>query len=234
MKLDKSRKRISEMFDDIAPKYDFLNHLFTLNQDKKWRKQIIKYLKTLNRNYDYVLDIASGTGDLTKELINLNPKEIFSCDISEKMIDIQKKKIKSERLKIDIADVVDLPYEDNLMDIVTIGFGIRNFENLEKSLNEIYRVLNEDGILVVLEMFSRKKKKDDMFDVYFNKLMPKVGKKISKSSYAYNYLFKSVNSFYKVNDFNLVVEKHGFKTIHCKNNFLGIVYTIYFQKLNRN
>ncbi len=234
MKLDKSRKRIREMFDDIAPKYDFLNHLFTLNQDKKWRKQIIKYLKTLNRNYDNVLDIASGTGDLTKELINLNPKEIFSCDISEKMIDIQKKKIKSEKLKIDIADVVDLPYEDNSMDIVTIGFGVRNFENLEKSLNEIYRVLNEDGILVVLEMFSRKKKKDDMFDVYFNRLMPKVGNKISKSSYAYNYLFNSVNSFYKVNDFNLIVEKSGFKTILCKNNFLGIVYTVYFQKLNRN
>lgn len=231
MELDKSRKQISRMFDDIAPKYDFLNHLFTMNQDKKWRKEIIKYLKTLNRSFDFVLDIASGTGDLTLELFNIKPNKIFSCDISEKMLEVQKKKIKSDKLRIDVADVESLPYESSSIDLVTIGFGVRNFEELDKSLMEIHRVLNENGILVVLEMFSRKKKKDDMFDVYFNKLMPKVGNKISKSSHAYNYLFKSVNSFYKVEDFTKAVEDKGFKKINCKNNFLGIVHTVYFQKM---
>lgn len=230
MKLDKSREKISKMFDEIAPKYDFLNHLFTMNQDKKWRKEIIKYLGTLNHKFENVLDIASGTGDLTLELLNLNPKKVFSCDISEKMIEVQKKKIKNDKLEIVVADVESLPYKSNSIDLVTIGFGVRNFNNLEKALKEIHRVLNYKGILVVLEMFSRKKKKGDMFDVYFNKLMPKVGNKISKSSSAYSYLFKSVNSFYKVQDFKNVVEENGFKQIHLKNNFLGIVYTVYFQK----
>lgn len=230
MKLDKSRKQISKMFDDIAPKYDFLNHLFTMNKDKKWRKEIIKYLKTVDCKYENVLDIASGTGDLTQELFSLYPQTIYSCDISEKMLEIQKKKIKNEKLKIEVADVESLPYKDNSVDLVTIGFGVRNFDNLEKSLKEINRVLCKSGIFVVLEMFSRKKSKGDMFDLYFNKLMPKIGNKVSKSSNAYNYLFKSVNSFYKVDDFTKIVEDAGFKKIHSKNNFLGIVHTVYFQK----
>jgi demethylmenaquinone methyltransferase / 2-methoxy-6-polyprenyl-1,4-benzoquinol methylase len=230
MKLDKSRTQISKMFDDIAPKYDFLNHLFTMNRDKKWRSEIIKYLKTLNRDYENVLDIASGTGDLTLELLKLNPKQILSCDISEKMLEIQKKKIKSDKLKIEIADSENLPYENNSVDLVTIGFGVRNFNELEKSIIEIHRVLNEDGILVVLEMFSRNKK-GGAFEVYFNKLMPKIGSKVSKSSYAYNYLFNSVNSFYKVDDFIKLCENSGFKCIYSKNNFMSIVHTVYFIKI---
>lgn len=228
MKLDKSRQQISKMFDDIAPKYDFLNHLFTMNRDKKWRREIIKYLKKLDKKFINVLDIASGTGDLTLELFNLNPEKVFSCDISEKMLDVQKKKIKSEKLFIELADVQNLPYETGSLDLATIGFGIRNFDDMNKSLQEINRVLNKDGILVVLEMFSRTKK--GAFDLYFSKLMPKVGNKISKSSYAYNYLFNSVNSFYNVNEFAEIVEKSGFKCIYKKNNFLGIVHSVYFQK----
>lgn len=228
MKLDKSPQQISRMFDDIAPKYDFLNHFFTLNRDRKWRREIVKYLTNLKRDYKNVLDIASGTGDLTLELFKLNPDKVFSIDISEKMLNVQKKKIKSEKLFIELADVQNLSNESNSLDLATIGFGIRNFENMEKSLNEIRRVLKRDGILVVLEMFSRKKK--DAFYLYFSKLMPKLGNKISKSSHAYNYLFNSVNSFYNVNDFAEIVEKTGFKCIHIKNNFLGIVHTVYFQK----
>lgn len=231
MKLDKSRKEISRMFDDIAPKYDFLNHLFTMNLDKKWRREIIKYLKSFDRNFDFILDIASGTGDLTLKLLKLNPEQIFSCDISEKMLEVQRKKIKSEKIKIDIADVLSLPYKDNSIDLVTIGFGVRNFEHLEKSIEEIHRVLKAKGILVVLEMFARNKKKDDMFDLYFNKLIPRIGNKISKSNSAYSYLFKSVNSFYKVDDFNKLVMEMGFKKINSKNNFLGIVHTVYYQKI---
>lgn len=231
MQLDKSSKQISKMFDDIAPKYDFLNHLFTMNQDKRWRKEIIKYLRKKDRKYGNVLDIASGTGDMTLELMNLNPKRVYSCDISEKMLEIQKEKIKSDKLVIDIADVKSLPYNNSSIDLATIGFGIRNFESLEDSLKEIRRVLNSEGILVILEMFSRKKKKDGIFDIYFNKLMPKLGKKISKSSTAYDYLFKSVNDFYKVNEFIKILEERGFKKVHNKNNFLGIVHTIYFQKI---
>jgi demethylmenaquinone methyltransferase / 2-methoxy-6-polyprenyl-1,4-benzoquinol methylase len=230
MKLDKSRNQISKMFDDIAPKYDFLNHLFTLNRDKKWRGEIIKYLKTLNIEFETVLDIASGTGDLTLELIKLNPAQVLSCDISEKMLDVQKKKIKNQSLKIEIADAEKLPYKSNSVDLVTIGFGVRNFNNLPKALVEIKRVLKKDGILVVLEMFSRNKGKKDIFDVYFKKLMPKVGNKISKSTNAYNYLFNSVNTFLSVEEFTRLGEVSGYSHIHSKNNFLNIVHTVYFQK----
>jgi demethylmenaquinone methyltransferase / 2-methoxy-6-polyprenyl-1,4-benzoquinol methylase len=218
------------MFDDIAPKYDFLNHLFTMNRDKKWRREIIKYLKSLGKEYKNILDIASGTGDLTLELLKLNPEQIFSSDISEKMLDVQRKKIKSDKLKIDIADVQNLPYESNSIDLATIGFGVRNFEDLKKSFGEIHRVLNKDGILVILEMFSRDKDKPGIFDFYFSKLMPKVGNKISKSNSAYSYLFNSVNSFFNVKDFIEFAENSGFKKIKSTNNFLGIVYTVYFKK----
>lgn len=230
MKLDKSRTQISRMFDDIAPRYDFLNHLFTINRDKKWRGDIIKYLKTLNRDFENVLDIASGTGDLTLELLKLNPKHIYSCDISPKMLDIQKKKIDSTIVKIEIADAENLPYKNNSVDLVTIGFGVRNFNNLPKALVEIRRVLKKEGILVVLEMFSRNKDKKDIFDVYFRKLMPKVGNKISNSTNAYNYLFNSVNTFLSVKEFTRLGEVSGYSCIHSKNNFLNLVHTVYFQK----
>jgi demethylmenaquinone methyltransferase / 2-methoxy-6-polyprenyl-1,4-benzoquinol methylase len=230
MKLDKSRSQISKMFDDIAPKYDFLNHLFTMNRDKKWRGEIIKYLKTLNRNFETVLDIASGTGDLTLELLKLNPIQVLSCDISEKMLDVQKKKIKDNKLEIEIADAEKLPYKNNSIDLVTIGFGVRNFYNLPKALVEIKRVLKKEGILVVLEMFSRNKDKKDIFDVYFKKLMPKVGNKISKSTNAYNYLFNSVNTFLSVEEFTKLGEVSGYSHVYSKNNFLNIVHTVYFQK----
>ena len=230
MKIDKSRNQISRMFDDIAPKYDFLNHLFTMYRDKKWRREIVKYLKTLNREFENVLDIASGTGDLTLELLKLNPKIIYSCDISPKMLDIQKKKIESNILKIEIADAEKLPYKNNSIDLVTIGFGVRNFNNLPKALVEIKRVLKKDGILVVLEMFSRNKGKKDIFDVYFKKLMPKVGNKVSKSTNAYNYLINSVNTFLSVEEFTRLGEVSGYSHIYSKNNFLNIVHTVYFQK----
>jgi len=230
MKIDKSRNQISRMFDDIAPKYDFLNHLFTMNRDKKWRREIVKYLKTLSREFENVLDIASGTGDLTLELLKLNPGIIYSCDISPKMLDIQKKKIESNILKIEIADAEKLPYKNNSIDLVTIGFGVRNFNNLPKALVEIKRVLKKDGILVVLEMFSRNKGKKDIFDVYFKKLMPKVGNKVSKSTNAYNYLINSVNTFLSVEEFTRLGEVSGYSHIYSKNNFLNIVHTVYFQK----
>jgi len=228
MKLDKSRQQISRMFDDIAPKYDFLNHLFTLNRDKKWRREIISYLKKTGRKFKNVLDIASGTGDLTLELFNLDPEKVFSMDISEKMLEVQRKKINSDKLQIELADVQNMSYESGSIDLATIGFGIRNFDDMEKSLKEIHRILSDNGILVVLEMFSRTKK--DAFYLYFSKLMPKLGNKISKSSYAYNYLFNSVNSFYNVNEFSEIVEKTGYKCLYKKNNFLGIVHSVYFQK----
>lgn len=228
--MQKSKEKVQKMFDEIAPRYDFLNHLFTMNMDKRWRRKIIKEILEKNYAKENILDIASGTGDLTKELVSLNPKNLYSCDISEKMLDVQKKKIDYAGLKIDVADSMNLPYESNSLDIATIAFGIRNFEDLEKSLLEIKRVLKRGGLLIVLEMFGSRDIKKSLFDLYFGKVIPKIGNRISKSEYAYSYLFSSVKNFYDVNEFVTLAEFNGYKYIKILNNFKKFVYTVYLQK----
>lgn len=198
---DKSRARIESMFDEIAPTYDKLNHLFTLNIDRRWRREIVNYIRDINFKCRNVLDIASGTGDLTLELLKLNPDKIFATDISKNMLEIQRAKISDSRLTLIQSDASNLPFEDNYFDLVTIGFGIRNFEDLDSSLNEINRVLKKEGKLVILEMFKSEGWKNKIFEIYFSKVMPYFGNKISKSEYAYSYLFKSVDCFLSVSDF---------------------------------
>lgn len=228
---DKSKEKIQLMFDEIAPTYDKLNHLFTLKIDTKWRKEIVKNIKRTNAASEKILDLASGTGDLTFELLALNPEAIIAADISEKMLEIQRKKIASDKLKLVIADASNLPFENNYFDIVTIGFGIRNFEHLEKSLKEIKRVLKPGGRLIILEMFKASGVKTRLFNLYFGKVIPYIGNKVSKSNDAYTYLFKSVNTFYTVEDFISICKSEGYKCEDTKNNFLGIVITIYLSRM---
>ena len=228
--MDKSVKKISEMFDEIAGTYDILNHSFTLNLDQKWRKQIVKYIKKNSIKFDTVLDIASGTGDLTKALLKLDSKVIYATDISPKMLEVQKKKFKDERLKIEVADALNLPFKSNSIDIVTIGVGVRNFENLEKGLKEIHRVLKKGGYLIVLEMFGNKGFKKKIFDLYFGKIMPKVGNRVSGSKHAYSYLFNSVKNFHSVEEFVKLAESRGYKEKERVNNFLDFVFTTYLEK----
>lgn len=230
MILDKSKEKIELMFDEIAPSYDKLNHLFTFNIDIKWRKEIAKHISENKYCVKNILDLASGTGDLTKVLLELDADNIYAADISGNMLEIQKKKILDKRLKFIQTDALNLPAEDNFFDIITIGFGVRNFEYLIKSLHEINRVLKPGGRLIVLEMFKSTGLKTKIFNIYFGKVMPYFGNKISKSKYAYSYLFKSVDSFYNVNDFIKVCEDCGFEREHHKNNFLGIVNTVYLNK----
>lgn len=228
--MDKSKEKIESMFDEIAPSYDKLNHLFTFNIDNKWRKEIAKYIFANNFIVKNILDLASGTGDLTKALLELNAENIYAADISGNMLEIQKKKIRDNRLKLIRADALKLPLDENYLDIVTIGFGVRNFEYLEKSLFEINRVLKPGGKLIVLEMFKSAGLKTKLFNIYFGKVMPYFGNKISKSKYAYSYLFKSVNSFLNVNEFINLSLKCGFELEYKKNNFFGIVHTVYLNK----
>jgi demethylmenaquinone methyltransferase/2-methoxy-6-polyprenyl-1,4-benzoquinol methylase len=229
MKLDKSRENISSMFDDIAVRYDFLNHFFTANLDRGWRKKIIKYISVNNIKSKIVLDLASGTGDMAIELLNLDPKKVYSFDISPKMLDIQRKKVSDERVAIEVADSEDMPVESGTVDIVTIAFGIRNFENLEKSLNEIYRVLRPDGLLIVLEMFNLEKR-NRLFEFYFTQIMPILGKIISRSNIAYSYLHNSVMNFKTVKEFIDLSSKRGFVIEYHKNNFQKFVYSVYLRK----
>lgn len=227
---DKSKDKVQAMFDEIAPTYDKLNHLFTLNIDINWRRDIIKYLKENKVITKIILDLASGTGDLTRELLELNPERIFSVDISTKMLEVLTAKLNDKRLTVVLADAKNLPFENNYFDLITIGFGIRNFEELERSLQEIHRVIKSGGHFVVLEMFKSKGVLRKIFDVYFGKVMPILGNKISRSKSAYNYLFNSVNNFYNVNEFIRICEKNGFQVNYLKNNFLAFVNTVYMVK----
>lgn len=225
--LDKSKQKIEGMFDEIAPTYDKLNHLFTMKLDLKWRKEIVNFLLKKNVKADVVLDLASGTGDLTKELLKLKASAIHSADISERMLDVQREKIRDERVRLIRAEAESLPFEPGSIDIITIGFGIRNFENMEKSLKEMKRVLKPGGKLIILEMFSSKGLKNKLFSLYFGRVMPFVGNKISKSKYAYNYLYESVRNFYGIDDFLEICSRNGFNQEFRKDNFLGMVYTVY-------
>ncbi|MBX7046151.1 MAG: ubiquinone/menaquinone biosynthesis methyltransferase [Ignavibacteria bacterium] len=228
--MDKSRKKIQGMFDEIAGRYDFLNHLFTMKMDLRWRREIVKEIERNNYPKDLIIDLATGTGDLSLELLKLKPEKLFAADISYNMLALQKKKISSEKLVLLQCDSLHLPFADNSIDIITIGFGIRNFEFMEKCLDEINRVLKKNGQLVIIEMFSNNDFKTKLFNFYFGKVMPVVGNLISGSKYAYSYLHKSVANFYSVKDFVNVTEKHNFKIEKVKNNFLGVVNTVYFKK----
>lgn len=219
------------MFDEIAGKYDFLNHLFTMKMDLKWRREIVREIQKSNAPKDFVIDLATGTGDLSLELLKLNPKKLFAADISYNMLALQKKKIENSSLILIQCDSLHLPFENNSIDIVTIGFGIRNFEFMEKCIDEINRVLKPNGQLVVIEMFSNNDFKTKLFNFYFGKIMPLIGNMISGSKYAYSYLHKSVANFYSVNDFIGITEGHKFEKTKIKNNFLGVVNTVYFRKV---
>jgi demethylmenaquinone methyltransferase/2-methoxy-6-polyprenyl-1,4-benzoquinol methylase len=219
------------MFDDIAEKYDLLNHLFTFNLDKKWRRNIIRKIRKNNIKKDIVLDLASGTGDLARELLSLESDMIYSCDISLKMLEVQEIKLRDTNVIMSQANAEELPYENESIDIVTIGFGVRNFDNLRAALKEISRVLKYNGLLVILEMFSHQKMKNGFYNFYFNKFIPAVGNKISKSKYAYNYLFNSVDKFHTSENFVNLCEELNYELIDSKNNFAKIVNTFYFKKI---
>ncbi|CAN5436678.1 bifunctional demethylmenaquinone methyltransferase/2-methoxy-6-polyprenyl-1,4-benzoquinol methylase UbiE [soil metagenome] len=232
--MDKSRLKIETMFDEIAPKYDLLNHMFTLNIDKSWRKNIVTNIENLKISHQVILDLATGTGDLTMELVKLNPRELIASDISQNMLDMQAAKLHKNNIvsvKILQADALHLPFNDNHFDIITVGFGIRNFEDLSAGLKEMNRVLKKGGMLIILEMFKSTGVRTKIFNLYFGGIMPFFGNLISGSKNAYSYLFKSVSGFMNVNEFISLSEKNNFKKFKSENNMLDLVNTVYLEKL---
>ncbi|MFA8450475.1 MAG: bifunctional demethylmenaquinone methyltransferase/2-methoxy-6-polyprenyl-1,4-benzoquinol methylase UbiE [Bacteroidales bacterium] len=192
------KRQVQAMFDNIAWKYDFLNHLLTVGIDKLWRKKVRNIVKQYN--HKNILDIATGTGDLAIELAKNNPDKIIGVDISKGMLDIGKKKVGkmklSNTIKLEIGDSENLQFNDNEFDIVMSGFGVRNFENLDKGLSEMHRVLKPQGKLVILE-FSKPHifPVKQIFQIYFKFILPTVGKLFSKDNSAYTYLPESVAAF---------------------------------------
>lgn len=232
MKYNKDPKFIGKMFDEISPTYIRLNHIFSGAMDIKWRREAVRFLKSTNSKFDYVLDLASGTGDLAKEFLKLNPEEVYSVDLSEEMLKINKRKVNSAKNIIIQGDAEHLPFKDSTFDLVGIAFGVRNFQHLEKCITEINRVLKPGGRFLTIEMFKNSKNSlsQKTFKLYFSKIMPKIGNMLSGSKYAYDYLFESVDSFLSVKSYSDLLISNGFEKEHIKNNFLSIVHTIIFVK----
>lgn len=224
------KQQVADMFDNISHKYDFLNHFLSLGIDIRWRKKAIKLLKDLQPKQ--ILDIATGTGDFAIESLKLNPDHVTGVDISEGMLNVGRKKLKKRNLDDKITlisgDSENLPFEDNKFDAIIVAFGVRNFENLEKGLAEMLRVLRPGGKVVVLE-FSKPKRFPfkQLYNFYFKNILPTLGKTISKDNAAYTYLPESVRSFPDGKDFTSILDQLGFKNTACKPLTLGIssIYT---------
>lgn len=224
------KQQVERMFDNIAHRYDFLNHFLSLGIDNIWRKKAINILKAVNPKS--VLDIATGTGDVAFAVNKrLKPDTLIGLDLSEGMLKYAREKAKKRGLEDKIefvkGDSENLEFQDNSFEGVIVSFGVRNFENLEKGLAEIYRVLKPGGKLVVLE-FSKPKKfpVKNLYNFYFNNILPLWGKMISKDQSAYTYLPESVRAFPEGNEFCGIMQKTGFTKVEQKPLTFGIC-TIY-------
>lgn len=224
-KQEGKKEQVAEMFNNISKKYDFLNHFLSLGIDITWRKKAVKMLGADKPKL--ILDIATGTGDFAIEALALNPDKIIGVDISEGMLAEGRKKLKKrkldDRIELQTGDSERLLFEDNKFDAVIVSFGVRNFENLEKGLRDMYRVLKPGGKTVVVE-FSKPKKfpMKQGYNFYFKYILPQIGKIVSKDNAAYTYLPESVQAFPDGEDFLAVLKKVGFKNTQCKPLTFGI------------
>lgn len=224
------KQQVERMFDNIAHRYDFLNRFLSLGIDSVWRRKAIKILNTVKPKS--VLDIATGTGDVAFEIQKkLETEKLVGLDLSEGMLKYAREKSKKRGLEDKITfikgDSENLEFKDNSFEGVIVSFGVRNFENINKGLSEIYRVLKPGGKLVILE-FSKPKKfpVKNLYNFYFTNILPLWGKLISKDQSAYTYLPESVKAFPEGNEFCRIMEQQGFTKVEQKPLTFGIC-TIY-------
>jgi demethylmenaquinone methyltransferase/2-methoxy-6-polyprenyl-1,4-benzoquinol methylase len=220
------KQQVAGMFDDIAFRYDFLNRFLSAGIDIRWRKKALKQLE--NKKPQLILDVATGTADVAIMASRLlKPNKITGIDISDGMLEIGRKKIQ----KLDLQNTIELlngdcetiNFSDDSFDAVTVAFGVRNFENLEKGLSEIKRVLKPGGKLVVLE-FSKPKSTvvKVVYNLYMKVITPNVGKIFSKNRNAYQYLDESINKFPEGKNFTVILDKLGYRNTYTKPLSLGI------------
>lgn len=227
---DASKKeQVTEMFDTISKEYDGLNRVISFGIDVKWRNKVVKIVS--KKQPENILDIATGTGDLAINLASTNAKEIIGLDISNGMLEVGRKKIASKKLESIISMVIgdseNLPFEDNTFDAITVAFGVRNFENLEKGLSEILRVLKPNGIFVILETSVPTNPIYKFgYKIYSKFILPTIGKLFSKDKIAYNYLSESASVFPYGETLNNILRKIGFINVEDKPQTMGVA-TIY-------
>lgn len=219
------KEQVTKMFDTISTNYDGLNRVISFGIDIKWRKRVVSILK--KKQPQSILDIATGTGDLAINLVQTGAEKIVGLDISAGMLEVGKKKINEKKLastiEMIVGDSEDLPFEDNYFDAVTVAFGVRNFDNLEKGLAEIYRVLQPGGTFVVLETsVPTKTPFKQGYHFYTKNILPRIGRLFSKDDSAYAYLSESAAVFPHGQEFNNILEKIGFIGVENKPQTFGV------------
>ncbi|MFD2587618.1 bifunctional demethylmenaquinone methyltransferase/2-methoxy-6-polyprenyl-1,4-benzoquinol methylase UbiE [Croceitalea marina] len=226
--LDK-KAQVTKMFDAISKNYDGLNRVISLGIDTKWRKRVVKLVGSAKPNS--ILDIATGTGDLAIAMVKTGAKKIVGLDISTGMLEVGIDKVNEKKLdntiEMVVGDSENLDFKDNAFDAITVAFGVRNFENLEKGLQEIYRVLAPNGTLAILETsVPTKTPFKQGYTIYAKYILPAIGKLFSKDKVAYNYLSESAAIFPHGKAFNNILAKIGFIGIENKPQTFGVA-TIY-------
>ncbi|WP_397364852.1 bifunctional demethylmenaquinone methyltransferase/2-methoxy-6-polyprenyl-1,4-benzoquinol methylase UbiE [Olleya sp. R77988] len=223
------KEQVTKMFDTISGEYDGLNRVISFGIDIKWRKKVVALIKATNPKN--VLDIATGTGDLAINLAETSADKIVGLDISSGMLEVGKQKIKAKNLdqKIEmiIGDSENMPFDDNTFDAITVAFGVRNFETLEKGLKDILRVLKPGGIFVILETSVPTKFPFKQGYQFHSKIiLPTVGKLFSKDKTAYKYLSESANVFPYGEALNNILRNIGFINVTDMPQTFGVA-TIY-------
>lgn len=222
---------VTSMFNNIAPRYDFLNHFLSLGIDRSWRKKAIRIISEAYKNPE-ILDVAAGTGDLSIAAVKLDPKHITGIDISLNMIEVGREKIRrkglSERIELIEADSENIPFYDDRFDVAMVAFGVRNFTDPAKGLSEMRRVVRTGGMVLVLE-FSKPAKFPfkQLYNFYFLNILPLVGRLFSRNKIAYSYLPESVMQFPDNEKFMGLMTEAGLSSVRQKKLTLGIasIYT---------
>ena len=223
------KEQVAQMFDNISGNYDNLNRVISFGIDIKWRKKVLKIVSDTNPKI--ILDIATGTGDLAILMAQTNAEKIIGLDISAGMLEVGKKKVEEKKLSrvIDLVlgDSENIPFEDNYFDAITVGFGVRNFENLEKGFAEILRVLKPNGVFVILETsVPDKTPYKQGYKFYSKNILPIIGKLFSKDNSAYGYLSESAAAFPYGEALNNILRKIGFIDVVAMPQTFGVA-TIY-------
>jgi len=229
-KTDATKKEeVAEMFNNISHKYDFLNHFLSLGIDRIWRKKAVNKLKSIKANK--ILDLATGTGDFALALLKLKPQQIVGVDISEGMLKVGQEKMKKlgvdNIISMQLGDSEQLPFEDNTFDALTVGFGVRNYENLERGLSEMLRVIRPGGLVVILEFSKPSKFPIKQYYKFHSKyIIPFFGKLFSKDNRAYTYLPDSIQAFPEGENFIRILTKLGYSNVK-RTPVSGGIATIY-------
>jgi len=227
---DASKKaQVTKMFDTISEDYDGLNRVISFGIDVKWRDKVVEIVE--KQQPKNILDIATGTGDLAISLTSTSAKEIIGLDISDGMLEVGRQKITSKNLEgiisMVIGDSEDLPFEDSSFDVITVAFGVRNFETLEKGLAEILRVLKPNGLFVILETSVPTNPIYKFgYNIYSKMILPVIGKLFSKDRVAYRYLSESASVFPYGEALNNILRKIGFINVVDQPQTMGVA-TIY-------